>query len=122
MKSLIQFLSTIPLLNSQKNSQKKQNSIDLKDYLTLKGGDRVSDKYAQPTDLVNLIVSNLFIIAGLIIFVLIIGAGLSFLKDSGKGKEEAKNLATGAVIGFIVMFGAYWIIQIVEVIFNLTIL
>jgi diacylglycerol kinase len=45
---------------------------------------------------------------------MIIGAGISFLQNTDKGKDDAKNLASGAVIGFLVMFSAYWIVQIVQ--------
>lgn len=91
-------------------------SINLGDQLILRGGSTVKETYDTPATIVNLLVKNLFVAAGIVIFFLIIGAGLSYLKDSGQGKEEAKNLATGAVIGFIVMFSAYWIIQIIKII------
>lgn len=88
--------------------------IRLTDYLTLRGGESIADAYDQPATIVNLIVSNLFVVAGIIVFFLIIGAGFSFIKGSSQGKEEAKNLLTGAVIGFLIMFSAYWIIQIIK--------
>jgi len=88
----------------------------LSDYLKLSDGSTVESRYDTPSKIVNLIVSNLFVVAGIVIFFLIIGAGFSFLQNSSKGKEEAKNLATGAIIGFIVMFAAYWIVQIIEAI------
>ncbi len=82
--------------------------------MTLKDGSTVEETYSTPGVIVNLIVSNLFVVAGIIIMFMIVGAGLSFLQNSDKGKEDAKNLATGAVIGFLVMFAAYWIVQIVK--------
>ena len=91
--------------------------INLGDHLTIFDGAnevKVSAKYTDFGFVVNLIVSNLFVIAGILIFFLVIGAGLSYLKDTDKGKDEAKNLITGAVIGFLVMFSAYWIVQIVK--------
>lgn len=97
-----------------------QAQVQLDQYLRLKNG-TVAEKYKTPADFVNLIVGNIFIVAGLVIFFLIIGAGLSFLKDSSGSKEEAKNLATGAVIGFVIMFSAYWIIQIIEAVTGTTI-
>ena len=94
--------------------------MNLIDFLTV--GERsgspqsISEVYDNPGTVVNLIVSNLFILAGVIIFFMIIGAGLSFLKDTEKGKDDAKNLLTGAVMGFLIMFGAYWIVQIVKLV------
>lgn len=90
--------------------------IDLAKELTLKDNKTVKEVYDTPSRFVNLIVPNIFIVAGLIIFGLIIGAGFSFLQESDQGKQKAKELATGAVVGFIVMFSAYWIVQIVELI------
>jgi hypothetical protein len=90
--------------------------VDLSEQMQLKGGDTVASTYETPADIVNLIVSNLFVVAGIVIFGLIIGAGYSFLQNSGKGKEEARNLATGAIVGFIIMFSAYWIVQIIELV------
>jgi hypothetical protein len=92
------------------------HAANLSDYLRLGGGTSVKDRYDSPDKLVNLIISNLFMVAGIVIFFLIIGAGYGFLQNSSKGKEEAKNLATGAIIGFIVMFAAYWIVQIIAAI------
>jgi hypothetical protein len=88
--------------------------MKLGDQLLLRGDKKVSETYDTPGKIVNLVVNNLFVLAGIVIFFLIIMAGLSYIKDTEKGKEEAKNLATGAVIGFIVMFSAYWIVQIVQ--------
>ena len=96
------------------------NRMNLVDFLTV--GERtgspqsISEVYNNPGTIINLIVSNLFILAGIIIFFMIIGAGISFLKDTEKGKDDAKNLLTGAVAGFLIMFGAYWIVQIVKLV------
>ncbi len=88
--------------------------VELHQYLRLKDNVGVGDEFDSYGTIVNLLVKNLFVVAGLLIFFLIIGAGLSFLKDTEKGKNDAKGLATGALIGFIIMFSAYWIVQIVE--------
>lgn len=65
--------------------------------------------------LINLFVYNLFILAGLVFFFLLIGAGFSIISaDSAKGVDDGKKKLTTAIIGLIVMFSAFWIVQIVE--------
>lgn len=93
--------------------------VELHNYLKLRpdaGGSPVpvGDIYNSYGVIVTFFVRNLFVVAGLLIFFLLIGAGLSFLKDTEKGKNDAKSLATGAVIGFIIMFSAFWIMQIIQ--------
>jgi len=99
------------------------SGINLGDYLKLKNGDKVSVAYDTPAKLVNLLVSNLFVIAGIILFVFIILAGFKFVSSSdSKGMDESKNIITGVFTGFLVMFCAYWVIQILEAITGVQIL
>jgi len=65
---------------------------------------------------VNLIVRNIFVIAGILLFFLIIYAGFLFITGNVKGKEKAKEVLEAALIGFLVMFGAFWILQIIKVV------
>lgn len=99
-------------------SLRSNNGLNLSDYLRVQddqgNSSSIAEVYNSPSVFINLIVSNLFVVAGLIIFFMIVGAGFSYLKDSDKGKDDAKNLATGAVMGFLVMFAAYWIVQIIK--------
>ncbi len=83
----------------------------------------VGEKYKSLSDLVNLVVTNLFVFAGIFLLFLLILGGLSIIaSDSSKGVEEGKKKITSAIIGFLVMFSAYWIIQIVEFITGVTII
>lgn len=91
--------------------------VDLGDKFTLGiGKPPVSSVYSRPADLVNLIVPNLMVVAGIIFFFMFILAGFKFMGDSAKGKEEAMNIFKTALIGFILMFAAFWIVQIIKVI------
>ncbi len=71
-------------------------------------------------DLINVIVKNVFVLTGVILFVLLIFGGLQFIISAGSGDKEGaakgKNAITAAVIGFLIIFAAYWIVQIIEVI------
>ena len=68
--------------------------------------------------LVSVIVPNAFTLAGIIAFVLLILGGFGFIVGSGAGDtkqmEQGKKALTGAAIGLVVIFGSFWIMQIVE--------
>lgn len=89
-----------------------QAGFDLGCAYTLKDGTPVREVFDQPADLVNLVVPNLFVIAGIAIFVLAILGGYKFLAHSQKGLEDAKKIILGGGAGIAIMFAAYWIIQI----------
>jgi uncharacterized membrane protein len=101
-----------------------QGGINLGDCLQLTDGSTVSSVYNTPATLVNTVVTNLFAITGLVLFIMIFIAGFKFVTKGKDGMEDAKKIMTNALIGFIVMFSAYWIIQIVSLLtgvnFNIT--
>lgn len=70
----------------------------------------------EPSILVNNLVRNIFVIAGVIFFVTVIYAGFKFIQEGAKGKDEARQILTTATIGFILMFTAYWIVKIIALI------
>ena len=75
---------------------------------------------------VNIIVKNAFTIAGIITFVLLIFSGFQFIVAAGSGDtkklESAKKAITSAVVGLIVIFTSYWIVQIVEILTGLSLI
>jgi hypothetical protein len=77
-------------------------------------------------DLVSIFLSNAIIIAGVIMLFLLIFGGISIMMGAGRDNPEAtargRQAATSAVIGFILIFAAYWIIQIIEFMTGLEIL
>jgi hypothetical protein len=92
------------------------NGINLSDCFVLNdSGETVSSIYSNPAVLVKLFTDNVFIMAGIIIFFLFIYAGYQAISGGTKGLEESKKVITTAVIGLIVMFAAFWILQIVKV-------
>jgi len=66
----------------------------------------------------------LFIITGLILLFFLISGGfqLMFGAANPKAKEGASKTITNAILGFIVLFVSYWLVQIIEVIFGISIL
>lgn len=77
----------------------------------------------QTTDigkLVSIIVSNALVVASIILLFLLVFGGIAIIAGAGSDNPEqaakGKQAATAAVIGFIIVFAAYWIIQIIQVI------
>ena len=67
---------------------------------------------------ISAILPNVYILAGVIAFVLVLIAGLMFIINAGKGEsEEAKKwqgTLTASIAGLLIIFLSYWIIQIIE--------
>ncbi len=69
---------------------------------------------------ISAILPNIYIVAGVIAFILVLVAGLMFIINAGKGEsEQAKKwqgTLTVSIAGLLIIFVSYWIIQIIEVI------
>lgn len=91
-------------------------TVPLSDKMVLKDGSQVRQIFNSTDDMVNLIVKVVFVAAGLVLFFMIVGAGFALIQGDSKDKDKAKSTMTSAAIGFIVMFSAYWIMQIIQII------
>ena len=69
-------------------------------------------------DLVSVIVKNAFVLAGVISFILLIFGGFQVIVGAGDPKklEKGRGAIIGAVIGLLLVFGSFWIIQIIEIV------
>ena len=63
----------------------------------------------------------IFTIAGMLLLIYLIFGGLQLMLSGGdpKGAQAAKAHITNALIGFIIIFAAFWIVQLVGLIFGL---
>lgn len=77
-------------------------------------------------DLVSIILSNALVLAGVILLFILIFGGISMIAGAGSNNPEqaakGKQAATSAAIGFIIVFAAYWIIQLIEIMTGFSIL
>lgn len=71
---------------------------------------------SKPSSIVNLLVKVIFIASGIALFFMIIYSGFLFISGGTKGQEQAKNVMTSAIAGMIIVFSAYWIMQIIRII------
>ena len=74
----------------------------------------------------SILLGNIYVIAGIILFFLLIGGGLMVIVSAGsdnpEGAARGKKAITAAIVGFLIIFTSYWIIQIIEAITGLEIL
>lgn len=67
--------------------------------------------------LVSLILKGAFTLAGLILLFYFILGGIGMIASAGKNDpkaaEQAKATITSAVVGFVVVFTAYWIVKLI---------
>lgn len=82
--------------------------------------------FASLGELISIVLPNVYILAGVILLLLLIGGGFGIIMSAGKGQKEGvakgQKAVTGALIGFIVIIGSYWLIQIIEIVTGLSIL
>lgn len=66
---------------------------------------------------ISAILKNAYVLAGLIMLVLILFGGFSFMTagDDPKKAQSGKDAITWAIAGFLVIFCSYWILQIIRV-------
>lgn len=85
-------------------------------------GETYGSPFTNLTDvgsLVSTLLSNAIVVAGVLLLFLLVGGGLAMIMGAGSNNPEqaaaGKKAATAALIGFLIIFGTYWIIQIVQI-------
>ena len=75
-------------------------------------------------EFISVILPNVFIVAGIILLILIIAGGIGMITTAGnpEAREKSKGTLTNAIIGFVIIFASYWIIQIIQVLTGVGIL
>lgn len=86
-------------------------------------------KLLDPTNIgvyVSAIITGAISIAGVILLFILIMGGFGMIIGAGNDNpekvEKGKKAATSALIGFIVVFMAYWIVKLIESITGLNLL
>ena len=68
--------------------------------------------------LVNDLMPYVFAVSGLVLLFMIIFSGYQLLTSAGnpEGMQKGKSRLTAALVGFIIIFAAFWIYQLIGVI------
>lgn len=83
-----------------------------------------SKEYTGIGGLINNVLPNIYVAAGLLLFFMIVIGGFTIIMNANDSHkmEEGKKTITTAIIGLLVLFGSYWMIQIIQVVTGVAIL
>lgn len=64
----------------------------------------------------------IFIFAGVGLLLMLLSGGFTFLTSAGDSKklESGKQRITNALLGFLIIFASFWLVQAAGIIFNFT--
>lgn len=104
---------------------KKLTAVDIGNKFVGNSSSNLSDPAGVSVYVSNLITGAISI-AGIILLFILIGGGIAMIRGAGKSDpktvEQGKQAATSALIGFIVVFSAYWIVRLIETITGLSLI
>lgn len=71
--------------------------------------------------IISEVLRYVFVLAGLALLLMLIFGGFQLMTSAGdpKGMEAGKNRVMYAIIGFLIIFASFWLVQILQVIFGL---
>ena len=90
------------------------------------GGESIETKqgYGNINSLVSVFLKNAYVIASVVLLFLLIGGGFTMISSAGnlEKQQQGSKALTSAIVGFLIIFTSYWIIQIIEVLTGLEII
>ena len=100
------------------------DSAKIPEYSEISGvpSDASITKWGNVGDIVSRVLTYIFPLAGILVFIYLLYGGLNLMVAVGneEGIREGKAKITNALIGFLIIFAAFWIVQALEEIFNIT--
>lgn len=100
--------------------------VSIGESLTLQGGETIGNvgAFQSVGALLSSWLPNIYIISGLILFFLVLLGGFTMITNAGNQEKlaQGQKVLTSAIIGFVILFGSYWIIQIIQVLTGVPIL
>jgi hypothetical protein len=133
--SLAMVVFSTTIAHAQQTSTSGMETIKLEDVNPLNlGGSQnaisgqsasaVKADLSTPGALISRVLTFAFPIAGIILFVMILWGGFEMISGATESKsmEAGKQRITAAVVGFLLLFAAYWMTQLVQIVFNVSIL
>jgi|SRR3989344_7123703 len=72
-------------------------------------------------DIISEAIPYVFLFAGIALLLMLISAGFTLLTSAGDAKklDSGKQTLTYALVGFLLIFAAFWIVQLAGIIFGI---
>lgn len=98
--------------------------VSLENSFMLNNNRTVADAFPSLGAIISVILPNILIISSVILLFIIVFAGFKVVSSGGNAEKaaEGKQALTGAIIGFIIIFASFWIIQAIQIITGINIL
>lgn len=89
----------------------------------LGGTPEVGSQLQTPGAIVSKVLKYALPLAGMILFLMLVWGGFEILAGSAtkKSMDAGKQRITAAIVGFILLFVSFWIMQILEIMFGISI-
>lgn len=107
-------------------------TFDALNPLQFGGGDTVAQtqpsayvsQLQDPGSIISRALKFAFPLGGLILFLMIVWGGFEMMvgAPSGKSIDAGRQRVTAALVGFLILFASYWLMQIIEVVFGIAVL
>jgi hypothetical protein len=71
--------------------------------------------------IISALLPFVFVLAGLALFLFLIIGGFQLMTSAGdpKGMESGQKKVMYAIIGFLIIFASFWLVQILQIVFGL---
>ncbi len=82
-----------------------------------------AEQLSTPGGIITRLLEFIFPIAGLILFLMISWGGFEVLSGANDSSKvtAGKQRVTAAIVGFLILFASYWMVQIMELVFGVVI-
>jgi hypothetical protein len=98
--------------------------VDIGKTFTFQEGATAEDSFKDFGSLITQWLPNVYVASGIVLFFMVLGGGVSMVMNAGNQEklQQGQKVLTSALIGFGILFGSYWIIQIIQVLTGVPIL
>lgn len=106
----------------------KQGSpgVGIERYCNGMGGPVPCGPYSSVASFISAILPNVYVVAGVILFIILLIGGFILIKSAGQDDPESlkkgQKTVMAALVGFLIIFASYWIMQLIKIITGVDIL